>query len=201
MNTTKTKITGSFSEEDLVRGLRLQEERSYQMVYKLHFSQVNHFVIANNGSEDDARDVFQEALVVLYHKLGNPEFSLTCKVGTYLYSVSRFLWLKKIRQQNAHFVNRSEDWENSIPVEEDGEWMGREERLQQMEKALSGLGEPCKTLIEDFYINNLSMVEIADKFGYTNPDNAKTQKYKCMMRLKKLFFKDLSHAEHYEPKN
>ena len=25
-------------------------------------------------------------------------------------------------------------------------------------------------------------------FGYTNADNAKTQKYKCLMRLKKLFF-------------
>ena len=57
-----------------------------------------------------------------------------------------------------------------------------------MKKALENLGEPCKTIIQDFYIHNLSMQDICEKFGYTNTDNAKTQKYKCLQRLKKLFF-------------
>jgi hypothetical protein len=52
------------------------------------------------------------------------------------------------------------------------------------------LGEPCKTIIEEFYLNSRSMQEICEQFGYTNADNAKTQKYKCLQRLKKLFFKD-----------
>jgi hypothetical protein len=34
------------------------------------------------------------------------------------------------------------------------------------------------------------MPEITEKFGYTNVDSAKNQKYKCLMRLKKLFFLD-----------
>jgi DNA-directed RNA polymerase specialized sigma24 family protein len=66
-----------------------------------------------------------------------------------------------------------------------------EEKDQQfllMDKALLQLGEPCKTIIEDFYIHNKSMQDISEKFGYTNADNAKTQKYKCLQRLKKLFF-------------
>ena len=57
-----------------------------------------------------------------------------------------------------------------------------------MEKAISSLGEPCKSLIEAFYIQKRSMQDIANQFGYTNADNAKNQKYKCLMRLKKLFF-------------
>jgi DNA-directed RNA polymerase specialized sigma24 family protein len=57
-----------------------------------------------------------------------------------------------------------------------------------MEGALGELGEPCKTIIEDYYIHGRSMQEICEKFGYTNADNAKTQKYKCLQRLKKLFF-------------
>ena len=59
-----------------------------------------------------------------------------------------------------------------------------------MNESLVDLGEPCKTLIEDFYINRLSMEEISEKFGYTNADNAKNQKYKCLQRLKRLFFND-----------
>jgi len=54
--------------------------------------------------------------------------------------------------------------------------------------ALDQVGEPCRTLLKDFYHNNKSMQEIATEFGYTNPDNAKTQKYKCLVRLRKLFY-------------
>jgi len=57
-----------------------------------------------------------------------------------------------------------------------------------MEKAMNGLGEPCKSLLEAFYMQKRSMQEIASGFGYTNSENAKNQKYKCLMRLKKLFF-------------
>ena len=61
-------------------------------------------------------------------------------------------------------------------------------KKKKMESALQLLGEPCKTIMEDFYIHNRSMQEICERFGYTNADNAKTQKYKCLQRLKKLFF-------------
>jgi hypothetical protein len=57
-----------------------------------------------------------------------------------------------------------------------------------MEKAMLNLGEPCKSLLEAFYIQKKNMVDIARSFGYTNADNAKNQKYKCLMRLKKIFF-------------
>jgi hypothetical protein len=57
-----------------------------------------------------------------------------------------------------------------------------------MEKAMNSLGEPCKSLLQAFYINKQNMQEIAATFGYTNADNAKNQKYKCLIRLKKLFF-------------
>jgi predicted DNA-binding protein YlxM (UPF0122 family) len=60
--------------------------------------------------------------------------------------------------------------------------------------ALEGLGEPCKSIIEDFYIADLSMEEISVKFNYTNADNAKNQKYKCLQRLKKLFFENYKEA-------
>jgi len=181
------EVNNDISETDLISGLRLQSEAAYKKVYKDHFPQVNHFIISNNGNEDDARDTFQEAVVVLYHKLKEDNFKLTCKVGTYLYSVSRFLWLKKIRKMGP-MMGKVKDWEEFISIDEEPEWSHREERYLLMEKALGNLGEPCKTLVEDFYLRNLSMQEIAEKFGYTNPENAKTQKYKCMVRLKKLFF-------------
>ena len=68
-------------------------------------------------------------------------------------------------------------------------------KFELVGKAMDKLGEPCKSLITDFYIHDLNMNEISDKFGYTNSDNAKNQKYKCLQRLKKIFFIDYKESE------
>jgi predicted DNA-binding protein YlxM (UPF0122 family) len=59
-----------------------------------------------------------------------------------------------------------------------------------MNFALGFLGEPCKSLIEDFYLNEMSLIEITEKYGYSNSDTAKTQKYKCLMRLRRFYFSE-----------
>jgi DNA-directed RNA polymerase specialized sigma24 family protein len=82
-----------------------------------------------------------------------------------------------------------ENIEETIPVEDDLEvHQQRDMDFHMMEKAMQNLGEPCRSLLEAYYMQKKSMVEIAGSFGYTNADNAKNQKYKCLMRLKKLFF-------------
>ena len=81
------------------------------------------------------------------------------------------------------------DFEEFLPNEDETEsHSDRDMQFSKMGSALQLLGEPCKTIIEDFYIHNKSMQDICESFGYTNADNAKTQKYKCLQRLKKLFF-------------
>jgi DNA-directed RNA polymerase specialized sigma24 family protein len=105
-----------------------------------------------------------------------------------LYSICRRLWLKKLQKQN-RFNPSIESIQEIVPVEDE---IDLHEKKNQdfllMEDALQKIGEPCKSLLEAFYIDKKSMPEIADSFGYTNADNAKTQKYKCLMRLKKIFF-------------
>ena len=76
-----------------------------------------------------------------------------------------------------------------LGVEDDAdEHERRDAEFSLMEKAINSIGEPCKSLLEAFYIHKRAMQEIAAAFGYTNADNAKNQKYKCLVRLKKLFF-------------
>lgn len=145
-------------------------------------------VINNSGNEDDAKDIYQEAIIVLYNKVRAGNFELSSKLKTFIYSVSRRLWLKRLTQLS-RYGGDIQDFQEYLPVEE--ELVTHQEKDIQFDKmagALGLLGEPCKTIIEDFYIKNRSMQEICEKFGYTNADNAKTQKYKCLQRLKKLFF-------------
>ena len=76
-----------------------------------------------------------------------------------------------------------------VPVEEEVEEHEQKDiQFKAMEKSMLNLGEPCKSLLEAYYLQKRNMTEIAGSFGYTNADNAKNQKYKCLIRLKKLFF-------------
>ena len=149
---------------------------------------VQAFILNNNGTYDDARDIFQEAMITLYEKAKSESFVLTCQIKTYVYSVCRRLWLKRL-QQMGRYVSTSENLEETVPVEEDLEMHEkRNAEFAIMERAMGSLGEPCKSLLDAYYIQKKGMTEIAAEFGYTNADNAKNQKYKCLMRLKKLFF-------------
>lgn len=180
------------SDRELLEGLSNHEEKALQLLYKLFFPMVLHMVVNNHGNEDDARDLFQETMIVLYDKSRETGFTLEARLKTYLYAVAKRLWLKHLNRQNKVPLKSSEfdseGLEASLPDETIQDSEEKEERFKIMSEALLKLGEPCKTLLEDFYLRQMSMQEISEKFGYTNPDNAKTQKYKCLNRLKKLFF-------------
>lgn len=176
------------NEKILLQGLARSDKKAIETIYKSNYNMVQALIINNNGSPDDAKDIFQEAMIVLYEKARSGSFELNCQLKTYLYSVCRRLWLKKLQQQN-RFSSPVEPLENTVSVEEDLDTHEQaDQEFQLMEKAIGHLGEPCKSLIEAYYLQKKSMSEIAGSFGYTNADNAKNQKYKCLMRLKKIFF-------------
>ncbi len=175
-------------EKLLLKGLAVNDKKAVELIYKENFNTIQALIINNNGSSDDAKDIFQEAMIVLYEKVRTGGFELQCQIKTFIYSVARRLWLKRLQQQN-RYSSPGDSMENVVEVDDEIEDHERKNaELDMMEHAISNLGEPCKSLIEAFYLQKKSMQEIAASFGYTNADNAKTQKYKCLMRLKKIFF-------------
>ncbi len=181
-------MSSTEQEQLLLKGLAANDRLAVEQLYRDHYTVIQAFILNNTGTVDDARDVFQEALVVLYEKSKDPAFSLHCQIRTFLYSVCRRLWLKRLQQMN-RYASQVESLEETVPVEEDLEEHDKKNAdFQLMEQAMSKIGEPCKSLLDAYYLQKKSMQDIAAEFGYTNADNAKTQKYKCLVRLKKLFF-------------
>ncbi|MGD1843730.1 MAG: RNA polymerase sigma factor [Thermonemataceae bacterium] len=167
----------SYTDEDLVRGIRENDNRMLSVVYKKHFSMIAHFILQNSGTEQEAKDIYQEAIMVFYEKLQEEHFLLTCQIKTFIYSVCRRLWLKRLREKGK-YVGKVDDYEAFIVFDETTtDFEEKEKQFSSMAKALDKLGEPCKTIIKDFYLKNLSMQTIAEKMGYTNAANAKNQKY------------------------
>jgi len=181
-------VTTASQEKELLKGLAKSDKKAAETIYTDNYNMVQALIINNNGSADDARDIFQETMIVLYEKAKSDSFELNCQLKTFIYSVSRRLWLKRLHQMQK-YNSQAENIADSVPVEEEIENHELlDDQFKAMEASLLSLGEPCKSLIEAYYLQKRSMTEIAGSFGYTNADNAKNQKYKCLMRLKKLFF-------------
>ncbi|WP_462222749.1 RNA polymerase sigma factor [Ferruginibacter sp.] len=179
----------TLEEEKLIlKGLAANDKQAIETIYRSNFAMIQSFILNNSGSQDDARDIFQEAMIVLFEKSRSDSFELSSQLKTYIYSVCRRLWLKRLNQMQ-RYSGSLENVEETVQVEEDLETHEkRNADFTLMETAMSKIGEPCKSLLDAYYIQKKHMQEIAADFGYTNADNAKTQKYKCLMRLKKLFF-------------
>jgi len=184
----RKRTFASESDAAILEGVARGDATSLEGLYRDYFPMILNLVVKNNGTEEEAKDVFQEAVIVLYDNVKRRDFALTSQLKTYIYAVCRRLWLKQLGSKDRTFRDVAA-YEDVIAVEEDlAVHEEKDLQLTMMEQALDELGEPCKGIIHDFYIANMSMQEICDKFGYTNSDNAKTQKYKCLQRLKKLFF-------------
>jgi RNA polymerase sigma factor (sigma-70 family) len=188
-------VKAEFNEQALLNGLAKNDAKAIEVIYKSNFNMVQTFILNNNGTYDDARDVFQEAMIVLYENAKTASFVLTCQIKTYIYSICRRLWLKRLQHLN-RYTSFVDSLEETVPVEEDIEYQEkRNADFAIMERALGSLGEPCKGLLEAYYLQKKDMTDIANSFGYTNADNAKNQKYKCLIRLKKLFFSQYNIGE------
>lgn len=176
------------TDNELILGILNDSKDSLNSLYKSYFPMVLQLVLTNNGNEDDAKDIFQESVLVLYNKVKSGNFELNSKLKTFLYAVCRRLWLKRLNHQSRNTVDIN-DFKEYLAVEDDLEQHEElNKQFKQMEYSLTQLGEPCKTIIEDFYIKARSMHDICEKFGYTNSDNAKNQKYNACSGLKSYFF-------------
>ena len=181
-----------FTEDQFIDGLRTGNNEVLSALYKKYYNIVLKFIVNNSGTQEAAQDIYQETIIVLYENVQKPGFELNCQLQTYIFSIAKRLWLKQLKKSSKTFLFK-EDGENELVdvSEEISEHLNKEVELDKLTQSLTELGEPCATLIKDFYVHKLSMDEIAVKFGYTNADNAKNQKYKCLQRLKKCFFEIL----------
>jgi RNA polymerase sigma factor (sigma-70 family) len=185
-------------EQQLLAALAAGQRAATEQIYRQNYHIINGWLIKNGGNATDAADLFQEAMVVLFGKAQDEEFKLTCSIGTYLFSISKHLWYKKLQRKQREPISLQEntgddDDESGIAYEEEiSAHEEREAHYEQLDAALDQIGEPCRSILKAYYHHDKSMQEIAASFGYTNPDNAKTQKYKCLARLRKIFYAGVS---------
>lgn len=141
-------------------------------------------VKSNSGTESDAKDVLQDAFLIVYTKISNDNFKLSCSFNTYIYSICRNLWLKQLRNSrtfNLKFVDitQIEDMNYQVSIE-------HENRLNDQyftyRKHLHGLSKLCKDILT-LFLEKKSYVEIALELGLVDHEYARKKKYRCKQAL------------------
>jgi RNA polymerase sigma factor (sigma-70 family) len=170
----------------LLERLRAEDAAAFALLYRFYFSTVAAYVQQNSGSRTDAEDLFQEAIVVLLHKVRQPNFVLTSSLKTYLYAIVRHLWLKRLRNQRLVFVAEVPLYALETPTEP---WTREEPSEKSTEEKvhlwLQKITQHCQRLLKAIFFYEQPMTELMETMGWKNRHTADNQKYKCIQQLKK----------------
>ncbi|MFN0014428.1 MAG: RNA polymerase sigma factor [Saprospiraceae bacterium] len=167
-----------------VQALLDNDNRGIADIYTRFAARIERLVCANSGSADDARDIFQEALLALTHQARRPEFVLTCPFEAYLYLVCRGKWLNEIKRRKRTTVTISDTERFMDEIEADAlaeSVLMEDERNNLFRRFFDKLSENCRALLKLSW-TGISMQEVSETLGMTY-GYARKRKSECVAQL------------------
>lgn len=168
--------------KEILHGLKDRDTRVLDFIYDNFYFQIKVFVTKNHGSEEDARDIYQDALMVIYQKQQKDNLTLSCSFSTYLYSVCRLLWLKQLEKRKQHITVTEESGiyvdvnENILDI------FNLNEKYKLYQDHFSRLSFSCQKVLE-LFLAGIPLKEIANILGFKSEQYAKKRKYQCKEKL------------------
>lgn len=184
---------GVNQDREYLRGLRQRDSRVLGQIYARFFPMLAQHVRQRGGSEEDAQDVFQDTMVVLFRKLQSPDFELTSGFGTFLMGVGKKVWLKKASRRGQYSEQAIAEIE--VAAEEHIEIeLENTERNRLFRSKLRQLGQDCQQVLQLFFAG-IPMTKIAEQMGYASESYAKKRKFQCKQKLTQLIKADPRYSE------
>jgi len=183
MNTNQTTISG------IING----DEKVLKGFYKDHILHVQKYILQNSGSDEDVKDIFQDALVCLYQKLSSDSIELKFSVQSYFYGICKNMWLirlQKKRQLPTHEITDPKQLRLDYSIQDDIEYNERTHLYRKYFQKLSSHNKNLLTL----YFEGKSTKEVAKETGYS-VGYARKKKFEVKKQLLGMIEKDPSYAE------
>ncbi len=160
-------------------------DQGMRHIYTQNYHVISDLIRKNSGTEADAADVFQDAIIVLFEKVSTGQLELNCSIRTYLYSVSRNLWLNKLRRKKKMTINDTEMTKISI-APKSLEILTNTEFEDSVMRLMDKLKEDCKKILTYVYFDQLKMEAIAELMSFANQQVARNKKAKCLKKLRSI---------------
>jgi len=167
-------------DKEIINGFIVHDRRITNYIYDQYLPVIKKLVLANQGTEDEAQDIFQDALLIIYRKIKFYGLKLKCKFSTYLYSICKNLWLQELEKRdkgNLGYYDHS-DLNEEIGFNDELEKKKSGLYLRHFQK----LGEECRRLLHLFF-DRIPFIEIMRIMGYPSRQYAIDKKYRCQRQL------------------
>lgn len=174
--------------------IRAGDREGLRRIYSEFLPRIASLITRNGGSYDDAQDIFQDALVVLYDKCRDERFQLSSAFSTLLYGVCRNLWGNRLQKKSRTEVTLSDDFKYSDDTNMEAALMD-EEQNRILWEAFRKIGEDCQRLLSMFF-DKKNMQEIAEAMGFGSVNYAKKRKFQCKEYLLKQVKADPRYQEY-----
>lgn len=168
----------------IITGIIENDQKTFLNLYEYEFPKIVRMVVKNSGTVENARDVFQDGLIILIENLLHKKLEITESFDGYLFSVCRNLWYKQIVQNKRKLKFIDDYLYNELDIN-CYNYDVQPDNFEQYTAAIESLGETCRKLLECYYYQKISWEEIANQLGYATAGSARNQKYKCLERIRK----------------
>ena len=174
-----------YSDEEILQGiLEGKDDKVLAYLYKETLPMVKKYILNNQGSLDEAKDVFQDAVIRFYNAVKTGTFKEKCSVSSFVFGISKNLWINAAKRKERFTGHtESEFVQDSVNLLED---IISEEKILAVNQLLDKVGNTCAQLLRYSVYDNLSMREICEKMGFRSEDVAKTNNYRCKQKMMKL---------------
>jgi len=180
MKTIRMKYSGAAIIEAIHKGT---DRDLLKFLYKTILPRVTRYVLENNGSREDAFDIFQDAVVAFHRFVRENKFREEGNPETFIFCICRNLWINKTKKEKRQ-VRMTENYDRYQDEAATAlEGIITEERAAIVSLLLSKLGKKCEELLKLSIYEDMSLKDICLRMGFTSEDAVKTQKYKCKQKL------------------
>jgi RNA polymerase sigma factor (sigma-70 family) len=184
----------------IIEGIQRRDNDVLTLIYKEVFPKVRHYVVKHGGSKDDAKDVFQESIIIVFKQIENKSLEIKDTFEGYLYGIARLVWLKVLRNKEIHDRNISQLEEPGPPDYSSDQLIEDELEMRLFRKHFMSLGEECRKVLQ-MVTEGKSYEEIAKTMGYKSEKIVRNQKYKCKETLIQLIKSDPEYIRFMREKN
>ncbi|MCR9290853.1 MAG: sigma-70 family RNA polymerase sigma factor [Bacteroidetes bacterium] len=168
-------------EEYYLNAIISGDRTGLEEIYAQFFPRITHLITKNGGSRDDAQDVFQDAILILYEKVRKDDFKLSSNFYTLLHGICRNILGNRLQKSSFKEVTLPDDlkYTTGDDIEQDIFIL---EESQLFWDSFKLLGDDCQKLMTLFF-DRVKMKEIMKMMGFGSESYAKKRKFQCKEKL------------------
>lgn len=173
----------SYTNSEIIEAIKSNKaDKVLLFLYKNLKPKISKWITNNNGSKEEAQDIFQDSILVFYSYVLKDKFDVNANVDAFIFKIAKNKWINYIKKEN-----KKSPIEGDIAINMEPTTSTIQQNNQQLiNELLEQLGKVCKEILTYTIFYKISMEDVCARMNYNNPNTAKTKNYKCKQRLKNL---------------